>query len=575
MVSKSVSRSTRATALERFHLNPDTGVALLFAPIAGDRQALHALLSGLGLEVVVCAAPQDFYDMLGRDAMLAVVTEEALVRCDAQALRSALERQPAWSDLPMLALVGKEAARVDNDRFHKLAGIGNVTLVERPTSREVLLTSIRSAIRARRLQYAVREHWRELELHASRLETMVQERTHELAREVTERSRIEAELQEARQLESLGRLTGGVAHDFNNLLQVIAGGETLIRLLLGKQIEPGIERALESVHRAAERGASLTQRLLAYARRQRLANVTLDLRAHLFATADLLLRSLDRHIDLRLSLAADLWQAEADPAQLDAAILNIVGNAGDAMPNGGRLTLAARNVALPAADLPEAKQLSGEYVCLTITDSGEGMSEDVASRAFEPFYTTKEVGKGTGLGLSQVYGFAMQSRGLAFIHREPVGTTIGMLLPRSAAAQAAPVMVPARARPDRLDGIRLLYVEDDPAVAETTVALLRGLGAEVVLADSADAAIELDLAGFDLVLSDVMMPGSMDGIGLARWLSERYPTLPVVLCSGYMLDPQRLQSLQVEFVRKPYRFAELIDVIRRVLESSPKPAHAQ
>jgi len=556
-------------------VNPDTGLALLFAPIAGDSQALQGLLSSLGLEVVACAAPQDFYDLLGQDLMLAVVTEEALVRCDAQVLRAALERQPAWSDLPMLALVGNQAARVDNGRFHNLAGIGNITLVERPTSREVLLTSIRSAMRARRLQYAVREHWRELELHASRLETMVDERTEALAREVTERSRIEAELEAARYLESLGRLTGGVAHDFNNLLQVIAGGQTLIRLLLGKQIDPRIERALESVQRAADHGASLTQRLLAYARRQPLANVTLDLRAHLFATADLLLRSLDRQIDLRMKLAADLWQVEADPAQLDAAILNIVGNAGDAMPHGGRLVLAARNVVLPADDLSEAKQLSGEYACVTITDSGEGMSEDIASRAFEPFYTTKGVGKGTGLGLSQVYGFAMQSQGLAFIRREPVGTTVGILLPRSAAVQAVPAVLPVSSGPERLEGIRLLYVEDDPAVAETTVELLRGLGAEVMLADSADAAIRLDLAGFDLVLSDVMMPGSMDGIGLARWLSEHYPTLPVVLCSGYMLDPHRLQSLHVDFVRKPYRFTELIDVIRRVLDSAPKPANAR
>lgn len=550
-------------------MDRDTGLALLFAPIAGDSLALSALFSSLGLEVAACAGPQDFYDKLGQDAMLAVVTEEALVRCNLQALRSALERQPAWSDLPMLALVGNAAARVDNDRFHNLAGIGNVTLVERPTSREVLLMSIRSAMRARRLQYAVREHWRELELHASRLETMVEERTQALAREVTERSRIEAELEEARRLESLGRLTGGVAHDFNNLLQVIAGGETLIRLLLGKQIDPRIERALDSVRRAADHGASLTQQLLAYARRQPLANVTLDLRAHLSASADLLLRSLDRQVDLRVHLAADLWPVETDPAQLDAAILNIVRNAGDAMPDGGRLLLAARNVALPADDLPEAKQLSGEYACVTLTDSGEGMSEDMASRAFEPFYTTKAVGKGTGLGLSQVYGFAMQSRGSAFIRRERVGTTIGILLPRSAAAQAVPAAPQVRVGSERLEGIHLLYVEDDPAVAETTVALLRGLGAEVTLADNADAAIELDLAGFDLVLSDVMMPGSMDGIGLAQWLSGHVPALPVVLCSGYMLDPGRLQSLQVEFVSKPYRLAELIEVIRRVLESEP------
>lgn len=555
-------------------MKPENGVALLFAPIRGDEQALSALLESQGLDVVACAGPQDFYARLGEDALLAVVTEEGLVQCKLEALSEVLQGQPAWSDLPLLALAGSDAARVDKDRFANLAGLGNFTLVERPTPRQVLLMSIRSAIRARHLQYAVREHWRELELHASRLEATVDQRSRELANEVMERNRIEGELVEARRLESLGRLTGGVAHDFNNLLQVISGAETLIRLVQGKQIDGRTERALESIHRAADHGASLTQRLLAYARRQPLANVTLDLSAHLSKTARLLLGSLDRRVDLQLRLQPDLWHVEADPAQLDAAILNIIGNAGDAMPDGGRLMLAARNVTLPDADLAEAKQLSGHYVCVTITDSGEGMSEEVAQRAFEPFYTTKSVGKGTGLGLSQVYGFAMQSRGLAFIRREQAGTTIGMLLPKSAAAPADQVRLPARAGPAGLEGVRLLCVEDDPAVAETTVAMLSGLGANVVLAESADAAIELDLTAFDLVLSDVMMPGTMDGIGLAHWLAEHHPGLPVVLCSGYMLDPHRLQALRVELVRKPYRLAELIEVIRRALGTAAAPAAA-
>jgi signal transduction histidine kinase len=542
------------------------GTALLFAPIPGDAHALRAILLDLGLRVADCATPQDFYAGLVDDALLAVVTEEALVHCKAEELEGVLRRQPAWSDIPLLALAGREAARVDNGRFARLAGLGNFTLVERPTSRQVLLMSVRSAMRTRRLQYARRDHWRELELHASRLEAAVEERTRALEREVSERSRIEAALEEARRLESLGRLTGGVAHDFNNLLQVISGGETLIRLVHGKGLDARVERALEGIHRAAERGASLTQRLLAYARRQPLANVTLDLGAHLATTADLMLRSLGDEVDLQLSLPPSLWHVEADPSQLDAAILNIVGNARDAMPGGGRVVLAARNVSLPHHDLPEARQLAGDYVCLTITDNGEGMSEDIASQAFEPFYTTKAVGVGTGLGLSQVYGFAIQSRGMAYIRREHQGSTIGLLLPRSAAATSAPAQPVAKRAADGLGGLHLLCVEDDPAVIETTVALLQGLGARVAVADNADTAIRMDLGRFDAVVSDVMMPGSMDGVGLASWLAIHHPALPVVLCSGYMLAPQRLQSLQVEFVRKPYQLADLVKAIRRALK---------
>lgn len=552
-------------------MNPELaslGTALLFAPIPGDAHALRAMLEDLGLAVRSCSDPQDFYDGLAGDICLAVVTEEALVHCEADTMVRVLRDQPPWSDIPLLALAGSAATRVDSGRFARLAGLGNFTLVERPTSREVLLMSMRSALRARRLQYAVREHWRELELHASRLEAAVQERTRELEHEVKERSRVEAALEEARRLESLGRLTGGVAHDFNNVLQVISGSEILIRLAHGSALDPRVKRALESIHRAAERGASLTQRLLAYARRQPLANVTLDLDAHLRASTDLLLRSLGQSVELELCLPHGLWQVKADPSQLDAAILNIAGNARDAMPEGGRLVLAAYNARLPDPRLAEAGQLAGEYVCLSFTDEGAGMSEEVARQAFEPFYTTKAVGKGTGLGLSQVYGFAIQSGGQAFIHRERAGTTIGLLLPRSTDAVAAPEPAAASDVAGDLSGLRVLCVEDDPDVVASTLALLQGMGASVALAHNADAALERDLANFDLVLSDVMMPGSMDGIGLARQLDLHHPDLPVVLCSGYMLEPERLQSLRVEFLRKPYGLSELVDAIRRALNRS-------
>ena len=400
----------------------------------------------------------------------------------------------------------------------------------------------------------MRDQLEQLAGHAGELESTVAQRTESLEREVAERRRVEQALAEARRLESLGKLTGGIAHDFNNILQVVSGSEILLRMLLGAGpagTDARVTRALDGIRRATGHGSSLTQQLLAYARRQPLASIAVDMRAHLRATADMILRTLGPDIALRREIAADLWQVLVDPAQLDAAVLNVVGNARDAMPDGGALTLAARNWTLPDAALPEGGHLAGEFVGLFITDEGQGMSEETARQAFEPFFTTKPIGKGTGLGLSQVYGFAIQSQGLAFIRRNPVGTTIGILLPRSSDPPPAPAIDPAVLRADGLSGLRVLYVEDDADVADVTGALLQSLGTEVRLAASADAAIASNLDDVDLVFSDVMMPGTMDGVELARWLAARHPALPVVLTSGYVLSPERLHDLQVQFVRKP------------------------
>jgi len=336
-------------------------------------------------------------------------------------------------------------------------------------------------------------------------------------------------------------------------------------MLLGTDAQARVGRALDGIRRASEHGAALTQQLLAYARRQPLATIVLDLRAHLRATSELLLRTLGAERTLSMRVAPDTWPVLADPAQLDAALLNIAGNARDAMPRGGTLELAVRNWTLPDPGLPEAGHLAGDFVCVCLTDDGDGMSEEVARQAFEPFFTTKPVGKGTGLGLSQVYGFAIQSQGFAYIRREHVGTTIGILLPRSSAS-VQEAAVPELSGATALHGVRILYVEDDAEVAETTAALLQGLGASVSVAASADAALEVDLSAFDVVLSDVMMPGSMDGIGLARWLAQHRPALPVVLVSGYMVEPERLQSLDVQLVRKPFALDALAGTLRAAVD---------
>lgn len=549
-------------------MKPEAGTArvVVFAPVEGDAAALGRMLEDEGVAMRACADAAAFYACLDEQAWCAIVTEEGLDRCSLDGLDASLRRQPAWSDLPLLTLAGPDLARVDSNRFARLARIGNVTLVERPTSREVLLMSIRSALRARRLQFAVRDQWRALERHAGALELAVAERTASLEREIGERRRVETALAEARRLESLGRLTGGVAHDFNNILQVISGSETLLRMLLAKDANERLVRALDSIRRAASHGASLTQQLLAYARRQPLNNVVLDLPMYLHASAEMLAGAIGPGVRFSLRMAPDLWAVSVDPAQLDAALLNVASNARDAMPDGGSLVLAAANTVLPDPGLPEAANLAGEYVLITLTDDGEGMSEQTARQAFEPFFTTKSVGKGTGLGLSQVYGFASQSYGIAFIRREQVGTTVGILLPRSAEAAEAPQAAAPEVPAHALAGARILCVEDDPVVAETMSSLLSVLDAEITVVDSADAALEADYSAIDLVLSDVMMPGSMDGIGLVNWLASHHPGLPVVLTSGYLVDPGRLETLHVQFLRKPYTLPALAQAMSLALE---------
>jgi len=540
---------------------------VVFAPRAGDAAALHTIVEHEGARALACTSAPAFYAALDDASMAAIVTEEALACCTLQDLSARLAGQPAWSDLPLLVLADADSRAIDDGRFARLAGIGNIVLLTRPATRAALGLALRSALRTRRLQFAVRDQLAELARHAGQLESTVAERTRSLEREVLERRRVEQALAEARRLESLGQLTGGIAHDFNNILQVVAGSETLLRMLLANTPDPRVTRALDGIRRASGHGASLTQQLLAYARRQPLASVALDLHVHLRATAEMIRRTLGAGMHLHLETAPSLWTVLADPAQLDAALLNIAGNARDAMPRGGALALEARNWTLPDAALPEGAHLAGDFVCVCITDEGDGMSEDVARQAFEPFFTTKPVGKGTGLGLSQVYGFAIQSQGLAFIRREPVGTTIGILLPRSAGAMPAPGIDPSALRADGLNGLRVLYVEDDADVAATTGPLLQALGAVVQLETSADAAIRADLSDVDILFSDVSMPGAMDGIELARWLAARHPELPVVLTSGYMLSPERLQSLKVQFLRKPASMAAINEAFLNALRT--------
>lgn len=536
--------------------------AILFAPFGNDAALLSRMLHGADIPARVCHSFTSLMETISDDALFVILTEEALASCNARELLSRLEAQPHWSDLPFIGLIGGPGARQEGERLALLSRIGNITILERPVSTEALMMLVRTAMRARQLQYRIRAQFDELGQYSRELEARVDSRTAALAKEIDERKRIEAALQESRRLESLGRLTGGIAHDFNNMLQVISGGVELMRALT-PNADARVLRAMDSISRAGKNGAKLTQQLLAYARHQPLQNVAIDLRMHVQSLTDLIQHSLGRSITLAIEVDAGLWPIRADLTQFDVALLNLVFNARDAMPDGGVATLSLSNCTLPDARFPELGDATGDFVAIALSDQGAGVSEEVAARAFEPFYTTKPAGKGTGLGLSQVQGFAVQSGGQAFLRPLTTGAMATMLLPRSQDGNAIAELSPTAAAGNAAQGKRVLCVEDHYEVMAVACGILDQLGASVIPAATADEAAAVPLAEFDLVFSDVMMPGSMDGVELAQRLRSQQPALPIVLASGYVLDPGRLEELAVTFVHKPYTAADVEQAISR------------
>ncbi len=392
---------------------------------------------------------------------------------------------------------------------------------------------------------------------------------YQFAHDVTEGLRNEARLREAdavlrhaQKMEAVGQLTGGVAHDFNNLLMAVSAG---LRLMEQPLDEVKRERALAGMRRAVERGASLTRQLLAFSRRRPLASEPINLASQVSGMRDFIDRSLGGDVQIMMGLPPDIWTIEADAGELELAVLNLCVNARDAMPKGGVIMIDARNVT------EEGESGGREVVELCVGDTGAGMSDEVLARACEPFFTTKEIGKGSGLGLAQVYAFVTSSGGALAIESKPgMGTTVRLRFPRSNKS-SAPRAERDDPRPpprgeDELAG-HVLLVEDDREVAILSREMLESVGLEVTHAASADAALGALEHGrrIDVVFSDIMMPGGMNGVELAREIRRRHPELPVILATGYAEGVREAEADGFLVLTKPYQLETLSDVLTRQL----------
>ncbi len=538
---------------------------LVVAPTGRDADVTAQVLRSADIAAVADAdGTALFAAIAGGTHAGAILTDDALSRLDQERLLAAIAAQAPWSDFPFILLSKRGEPRRG---AREVEAVANVTLLERPLHPASLVSAARAALRARQRQRLAARHFEdrekaraELRDLADTLEAKVEARTRELAAandrltaEIAERERAEARLVQAQKMEAIGQLTGGIAHDFNNLLTAVIGS---LDLLLRRTDDEKIRRLASMALQAGERGATLTAQLLSFSRRQHLSPVPVEPNQVVASMADLLARSIGAAVTVELDLAEDVWRAMVDPTQLEVVLLNLAINARDAMPSGGVVRIATRNLAA-VPDALTAELNPGAYVAIEVADTGAGMTPAVLARAFEPFFTTKGQGKGTGLGLAQVYGFARQSGGtVRIVSAENEGTVITLYLPRTTEV-ADPVAIErlAQATGSRQ---RILVVDDDNDVRGVAAQMIEEIGYQVVAAASGSEALtEFGRASFDLVLTDVVMPG-MSGVDLARRIRAVAPAMPLLFASGYADVATFGDELAAETVlKKPYRIGEV------------------
>ena len=534
---------------------------------------------------LVCEDPQELLLRMDEGAAAAIVTEEALFEGDlVNTLGHWLAVQPPWSDFPFIVLANRHPGPRADKAVQSLHSLGNVILLERPLNAETLASAADAAVRARRRQYATRHHLQEIsrtrtevESLNGQLEARILDRTRELAsandrlmKEIAERERVQAALTQVQKMEAIGRLTGGIAHDFNNLLHVINMNLELVSMYAKEEkVKPVVERAKS----AARRGAKLTGQLLSFARNQSLLPRLTRVNDLLVGMKDLLEISAGPGVAVELALCDTATAVVVDASQLEMAVLNLAVNSRDAMPTGGTLKISTRARHHDAGG--DSALEPGDYVVLSVSDTGGGIPAQLLTKVFDPFFTTKPVGSGTGLGLSQVYGFAQQSGGLAFVRSEMgSGTTVEMHFP--AAPADAPVSEEA-AEPavhrKAAHAHNILVVEDDPDVRRVIVECLGLIGYSVREAPNGTQGLAaMAESRPDLLVVDYAMP-DMTGAEVISKAREMWSDLPVILATGYadMAAVERLAG-KPAILRKPFDITTLGDAVAGALDGAAQRA---
>jgi signal transduction histidine kinase/CheY-like chemotaxis protein len=549
--------------------------ALILAPRGRDSTLAQSLLRRADIESDVCRDLTHLVSAITDEIGFVLLTEDAIRTADLRPLMARLGAQPAWSDLPFVLVTDHGGGPERNPiATGWLEALGNVSFIERPFHPTTLHSVARATMKGRRRQHETRvllQNLREGELRLQQLneqlERRVRERTaqlqhahDELLASIAERERAQEQVRHLQKLESIGQLTGGVAHDFNNLLTAVLGNLELLRKRVPN--DPRIDRLIDGAMQGAQRGASLTQRLLAFARRQALEPRPVDMAELVHGMHDLLRRSIGPAVRMELNLPDGLPPAQADANQIELALLNLAVNARDAMSGGGTLTIA-----LDCATTEGGPDLGeGRYIRLLVSDTGEGMDGDTLQRAIEPFFSTKEVGKGTGLGLSMIHGLALQLKGALRLFSEPGrGTRAELWLPIADGCAARPSAEPAAAEPPTKRRGVLLFVDDDFLISLSTASLLEDLGHTVIKASSGVDALGVlrDGQDIDLLITDYAMPG-MTGLQLAEEARRLRPGLPILLATGYAELPTSA-ALELPRLSKPYQQRQLAEQIAHLL----------
>lgn len=553
-------------------VTPVSERAIILAPLGRDSSLALMMLNEAGYSGIIASDLGALCEALEHGSGLLIIAAEALRGVDLDPLLEHLHQQPAWSDLPIVLMTHHGGSEQNgSSRFSGL--LGNVTFLERPFHPVTLISLVSTALRGRRRQYEARDRLIDLsesELRLQRtletLEQQVEERTAQLRHN-------EDALRQSQKMEAVGQLTGGIAHDFNNMLTGIIGSLELLRRRVSRGKLDDLDSLIDLGVTSANRAAGLTHRLLAFSRRQSLDSKPVEINQLVTSMGELLQRSINESIALDMRLTGHLWTAEADPNQLESALLNLVINARDAMPNGGSLTVETTNRHLDNVFTAAYGTLEpGDYVELSVSDTGCGIPESVMGRVFDPFFTTKPIGQGTGLGLSMIYGFARQSHGHVTIHSEVgKGTTVSLFLPRFIGEIVADVAADAALLPFANAGETVLIVEDDPAVRVLVSAVLKELGYGFVEAGDADTAVPIIESDqrIDLMISDVGLPG-MNGRQLAEIGRQLRPDLKVLFITGYaehaavrggFLDPG------MQLITKPFTFDLLTAKVREMIRA--------